>query len=179
MSDCETAVAPEWGLPPSMRIGRRKAHLWALFQCCNPKTKAKMRENLALAQVLEAECPEVRAAGAWARQIGPHPAKRWGCVSFCWHGCGPCQPGRFGLSGQDRPQQVDLVRGCAGAAWRMGRGPTRRETLAGGTSGACGLSYMWICFLEAERLSPSMSPIFKSHTSMSSILMTGTYCLCI
>ena len=35
--------------PPSMRMGHRRAHLWALFQCCNPKTKAKMRKNLASA----------------------------------------------------------------------------------------------------------------------------------
>ena len=32
-------------------------------------------------------------------------------------------------NGQDQPQQVDLVSGCAGAAWRTGGGPTRRETL--------------------------------------------------
>ena len=53
------------GLPPSARMGRRRARLWALFQCCIPKAKAKTRKNLALAQVLEAERPEVRAAGGW------------------------------------------------------------------------------------------------------------------
>ena len=71
------------GLPPSTRMGRRRAHLWALFQHCNPKAKAKTRKDLASAHVLEAEWPEVRAAGGWAGQIGPHPVKRWGCVSFC------------------------------------------------------------------------------------------------
>ena len=76
-------LPPSGGLPPSTRMGRRRACLWALFQCCNPKAKAKTRKNLASAQVLEAEWPEVRAAGGWARQIGPHPAKCWGCVSFC------------------------------------------------------------------------------------------------
>ncbi|XP_060257942.1 liprin-alpha-1-like [Ovis aries] len=39
-------------------MGRRRARLWALFQCCIPKAKAKTRKNLALAQVLEAERPE-------------------------------------------------------------------------------------------------------------------------
>ena len=73
---------PSWGLPSSARMGRRRAHLWVLFQCCNPKAKAKTRD-LASAQVLEAEWPEVRAARGWARQIAPHPVKRWGCVSFC------------------------------------------------------------------------------------------------
>ena len=71
------------GLPPSARLCNRRSRLWALFQCCNPKAKTKTRKNLASAQVLEAEWPEVRAAGGWARQIGPHPAKCWGCVSFC------------------------------------------------------------------------------------------------
>lgn len=33
-----------------MRMGSRNAHPWALFQCCNPKTKAKMRKNLASAR---------------------------------------------------------------------------------------------------------------------------------
>ncbi|XP_052516078.1 liprin-alpha-1-like [Budorcas taxicolor] len=97
-------------------MGRRRARLWALFQCCIPKAKAKTRKNLASAQVLEAERPEVRAAGGWARRIGLHAAKH-------------------------RPQQVDLVSGCAGAAWRTGGGPTRRETLSGGVTGARGLSY--------------------------------------
>ena len=129
------------GLPPSARMGRKRARLWALFQCCIPKAKAKTRKNLASAQVLEAEWPEVRASGGWTGWIGPHPMKHWGFVSFCFHGCGPWLPGHFGLSGQDRPQQVDLVSGCAGAAWRTGGGPTRRETLAGGVTGACGLSY--------------------------------------
>ena len=71
------------GLPPSARMGRRRARLWALFQCCYPKAKAKTRKNLASAQVLEAEWPEVRAVGGWAPRIGLHPEKRWGCVSFC------------------------------------------------------------------------------------------------
>ena len=71
------------GLPPSARMGRRRARLWALFQCCIPKAKAKTRKNLASAQVLEAERPEVRAAGGCARRIGLHPAKRCSCVSFC------------------------------------------------------------------------------------------------
>ncbi|XP_052516090.1 liprin-alpha-1-like [Budorcas taxicolor] len=75
-------------------MGRRRARLWALFQCCIPKAKAKTRKNLASAQVLEAERPE-----------------------------------------------VDLVSGCAGAAWRTGGGPTRRETLSGGVTGARGWSY--------------------------------------
>ncbi|XP_052516099.1 liprin-alpha-1-like [Budorcas taxicolor] len=57
-------------------MGRRRARLWALFQCCIPKAKAKTRKNLASAQVLEAERPEVRAAGGWARRIGLHAAKR-------------------------------------------------------------------------------------------------------
>ena len=76
-------LPPSRGLPPSVRMGRRMARLWALFQCCNPKAKAKTRKNVASAHVLEAEWPEVRAARGWARQIGPHPAKHWGCVSFC------------------------------------------------------------------------------------------------
>ena len=71
------------GLPPSARMGHRRACLWALFQCCDPKAKAKTRKNLASVQVLEAELPEVRAAGGWARRIGLHPAKRCSCVSFC------------------------------------------------------------------------------------------------
>ena len=70
------------GLPQSTRRGHRRARLWALFQCCIPKAKAKTRKNLASAQVLEAERPEVRAAGGWARRIGLHPVKRWSCVSF-------------------------------------------------------------------------------------------------
>ena len=40
------------GLPPSARMGCRRARLWALFQCCNPKAKARTRKNLASAQVL-------------------------------------------------------------------------------------------------------------------------------
>jgi len=138
-------LPPSGGLPPSARMGRRRARLWALFQCCNPKAKAKTRKTSASAQVLEAEWTDVRAAGGWARRIGPYPVKHWGCVSFCLHGCGPCRgslPARaFCPSGQDRPQQVDLVSGCADAAWRMAGGPTRRETLAGGVTGARGLSY--------------------------------------
>ena len=51
-------LPPSWGLPASARMGRRRACLWALFQCCNPKAKAKTRKNLASAQVLEAEWPE-------------------------------------------------------------------------------------------------------------------------
>ncbi|KAM7241223.1 hypothetical protein CapIbe_007795 [Capra ibex] len=43
-------------------MGRRRARLWALFQCCYPKAKAKTRKNLASAQVLEAEWPEELAA---------------------------------------------------------------------------------------------------------------------
>ncbi|KAM7230857.1 hypothetical protein CapIbe_018347 [Capra ibex] len=39
-------------------MGGRRARLWALFQCCIPKAKAKTRKNLASAQVLEAERPE-------------------------------------------------------------------------------------------------------------------------
>uniref|UniRef100_A0AC11E404 Uncharacterized protein n=1 Tax=Ovis aries TaxID=9940 RepID=A0AC11E404_SHEEP len=39
-------------------MGRRRARLWALFQCCIPKAKAKTRKNVASAQVLEAEWPE-------------------------------------------------------------------------------------------------------------------------
>ncbi|XP_052500515.1 LOW QUALITY PROTEIN: liprin-alpha-1-like [Budorcas taxicolor] len=39
-------------------MGRRRACLWALFQCCYPKAKAKTRKNVASAQVLEAERPE-------------------------------------------------------------------------------------------------------------------------
>ncbi|XP_027406021.1 liprin-alpha-1-like [Bos indicus x Bos taurus] len=54
-------------------MGRRRARLWALFQCCNPKAKAKTRKTLASAQVLEAEWTDVRAAGGWARRIGPYP----------------------------------------------------------------------------------------------------------
>ena len=76
-------LPPSWGLPLSTRVGCRRAHLWALFQHCNPKAKAKTRKDLASAHVLEAEWPEVRAARGWARWIGPHPVKRWGCVSFC------------------------------------------------------------------------------------------------
>ena len=76
-------LPPSRGLPLSARMGRRRARLWALFQRCNPKAKAKTRKDLASAHVLEAERPAVRAAGGWARQIGPHPAKHWGCVSFC------------------------------------------------------------------------------------------------
>ena len=51
-------LPPSRGLPPSTRMGRRRAYLWVLFQCCNPKAKAKTRKNLASAQVLEAEWPE-------------------------------------------------------------------------------------------------------------------------
>ncbi|XP_044796065.2 liprin-alpha-1 [Bubalus bubalis] len=36
-------------------MGRRRARLWALFQRCNPKAKAKTRKTSASAQVLEAE----------------------------------------------------------------------------------------------------------------------------
>ena len=43
---------PPMGLPTSVRMGCRRARLWALFQCCNPKAKAKTRKNLASAQVL-------------------------------------------------------------------------------------------------------------------------------
>ncbi|XP_024839630.1 liprin-alpha-1-like isoform X16 [Bos taurus] len=39
-------------------MGRRRARLWALFQRCNPKAKAKTRKDLASAHVLEAERPE-------------------------------------------------------------------------------------------------------------------------
>ncbi|KAI4531378.1 hypothetical protein MG293_017892 [Ovis ammon polii] len=39
-------------------MGRRRAHLWALFQCCNPKAQAKTRKNLASDRVLEGEWPE-------------------------------------------------------------------------------------------------------------------------
>ncbi|XP_055252839.1 liprin-alpha-1-like, partial [Moschus berezovskii] len=39
-------------------MGRRRAILWALFQCFNPKAKAKTRKNLASDRVLEAEWPE-------------------------------------------------------------------------------------------------------------------------
>ncbi|KAM7236876.1 hypothetical protein CapIbe_012548 [Capra ibex] len=39
-------------------MGHRRACLWALFQCCDPKAKAKTRKNLASVQVLEAEWPE-------------------------------------------------------------------------------------------------------------------------
>ncbi|XP_070634434.1 liprin-alpha-1-like [Bos indicus] len=39
-------------------MGRRRARLWALFQHCNPKAKAKTRKDLASAHVLEAERPE-------------------------------------------------------------------------------------------------------------------------
>ncbi|CAI9155712.1 unnamed protein product [Rangifer tarandus platyrhynchus] len=39
-------------------MGRRRAILWALFPCCNPKKKAKTRNKLASSQVVEAECPE-------------------------------------------------------------------------------------------------------------------------
>ena len=75
-------LPPGGGLPPSARMGHRRAHLWGLFQCCNPKAKAKTRKNLASAQVLEGEWPEVRAAGGWSCRIGPHLAKRWGYVLF-------------------------------------------------------------------------------------------------
>ncbi|KAM7224790.1 hypothetical protein CapIbe_024124 [Capra ibex] len=39
-------------------MGRRRGHLWVLFQCCNPKAQAKTRKNVASAQVLEGEGPE-------------------------------------------------------------------------------------------------------------------------
>jgi len=45
-------LPPSGGLPTSARLGCRRARLWALFQCCNPKAKAKTRKNLASAQVL-------------------------------------------------------------------------------------------------------------------------------
>ena len=45
-------LPPSGGLPPSARMGCSRARLWALFQCCNPKAKAKTRKNLASAQVL-------------------------------------------------------------------------------------------------------------------------------
>ena len=50
---------PSGGLSPSARMGRRRARLWALFQRCNPKAKARTRKDLASAHVLEAERPEV------------------------------------------------------------------------------------------------------------------------
>ena len=58
-------LPPSGGLLPSVRMGRQRAHLWALFQCCNPKAQAKTRKNWASAQVLEGEWPEVRAARSW------------------------------------------------------------------------------------------------------------------
>ena len=82
----------------------------------------------------------MRAAGGWARRVGPHPAKRWGCVSVRSHGLGLWRPWGFWPPGEDLPQQVDLVRGCTGAAWTMGGGPTGRGTVAGGVTGAHGLS---------------------------------------
>ncbi|XP_010832369.1 PREDICTED: killer cell immunoglobulin-like receptor 2DS2 [Bison bison bison] len=42
-------------------MGHRRACLWALFQRCNPKAKAKTRKDLASAHVLEAERPEIMA----------------------------------------------------------------------------------------------------------------------
>ena len=76
-------LPPSGGLPPYARMGRRRARLWALFQRCNPKAKAKTRKTSASAQVLEAERTDVRTAGGWARGIVPYPVKHWGCVSFC------------------------------------------------------------------------------------------------
>ena len=76
------------------------------------------------AQVLESEWPEVRAAGGWARQIGlssPGEALGLGFILLSWLWALPARA--FWPSGQDRPQQVDLVGGCAGAAWRMGGAP--------------------------------------------------------
>ncbi|XP_061266649.1 liprin-alpha-1-like [Bos javanicus] len=40
-------------------MGHRRARLWALFQHCNPKAKAKTRKDLASAHILEAERPEL------------------------------------------------------------------------------------------------------------------------
>ncbi|MXQ98470.1 hypothetical protein E5288_WYG009457 [Bos mutus] len=40
-------------------MSHRTVRLWALFQCCNPKAKAKTRKNVASAHVLEAEWPEL------------------------------------------------------------------------------------------------------------------------
>ena len=79
----EIVVAPEWGAARIREDGSQKGPPVGTFQCCNPKAETKTRKNLASAQVLEAEWPEVRAARGWARQIGPHPVKHWGCVSFC------------------------------------------------------------------------------------------------
>ncbi|CAN0458773.1 unnamed protein product [Rangifer tarandus platyrhynchus] len=50
-------------------MGRRRARLWALFQCCNPKAKAKKTKKLASAQVLAAECPEELATASQELQV--------------------------------------------------------------------------------------------------------------
>ena len=71
-------LLPSAGLPPSARMGRRRTRLWALFQCCNPMAKAKMRKDVAWAQVLEAEWPEVRAAGGLGPSDWPSPDKELG-----------------------------------------------------------------------------------------------------
>ncbi|KAJ1366664.1 hypothetical protein KIN20_027397 [Parelaphostrongylus tenuis] len=68
----------------------------------------------------------------------PSPGEELG-LCFTLFACSWALPARaFWPPGQDRPQQVDLVRGCAGATWTMGGGPTGRET--GGVTGARGLS---------------------------------------
>ena len=38
-------LPPSGGLPPSVRMGRRRARLWALFQRCNPKAKVPLFET--------------------------------------------------------------------------------------------------------------------------------------
>ena len=63
---------------------------------------------MALAHVLEAERPEVRAAGGWARQIGPHPAKHWVVFHFVSMVVGPAGQGILALVGRIDPSRFTL-----------------------------------------------------------------------
>ena len=133
-------LPPSGGLPPSARMGRRRAHLWALFQCCNPKAQAKTRKNLASAQVLEGEWPEVRAARSWPVGLALTRQSVGVVFHFISMAVGPVSLGVLALVRSVDPR-VYPVRRCAGAVWRVGGCPTRRGTLAGGITGARGLSY--------------------------------------
>ncbi|XP_043308802.1 liprin-alpha-1-like [Cervus canadensis] len=71
--------------------------------------KAKKTKKLASTQVLEAECPEVRAARDWDRRIGPHSVKRWGCVSFVSMAVGPAGQGVLAFVRRIDPSRLTLL----------------------------------------------------------------------
>ena len=96
------------GLPPSVRMGRRRARLWALFQCCNPKAKAKTRKDLASAHVLEAEQPEVRAAGGWPIRLALTRRSIGVVFHFVSMVVGPSGQGILALVGRIDPSRFTL-----------------------------------------------------------------------